>query len=168
MHVNIAAVMLRFQLPWFLHIVISKYYYFYFYFLTECGFINDEIFVELVSALNQYSDNDDDDEEEDQHDYKLDNCNAKDIEDPRKDPLLNSECKSWQFFFPYDFVLRAFDFVSIFSDVSHILVYINDTTYVTFVHAISVVKKGYREVHIFQGVTVIKTRLVAMVSVQKM
>uniref|UniRef100_A0A8C9ZR92 Histone-lysine N-methyltransferase EZH2 n=1 Tax=Sander lucioperca TaxID=283035 RepID=A0A8C9ZR92_SANLU len=31
----------------------------------ECGFINDEIFVELVSALSQYSDNEDDEEEED-------------------------------------------------------------------------------------------------------
>uniref|UniRef100_A0A671MNP4 Histone-lysine N-methyltransferase EZH2 n=1 Tax=Sinocyclocheilus anshuiensis TaxID=1608454 RepID=A0A671MNP4_9TELE len=36
----------------------------------ECGFINDEIFVELVNALNQYSDNEEDDEEEDQHDCK--------------------------------------------------------------------------------------------------
>uniref|UniRef100_A0A3Q3X759 Histone-lysine N-methyltransferase EZH2 n=1 Tax=Mola mola TaxID=94237 RepID=A0A3Q3X759_MOLML len=35
----------------------------------ECGFINDEIFVELVSALAQYSDNEDDEEEE-EHDYK--------------------------------------------------------------------------------------------------
>lgn len=58
--------------------------------------------MELVSALNQYSDNDDDDDEEDQNDYKLDNCDAKDIEDSRKDPLLNSESKSWA-----DFVLRA-------------------------------------------------------------
>ncbi len=38
---------------------------------TECGFINDEIFVELVSALAQYSDNEDDDDEEDQ-DFKVD------------------------------------------------------------------------------------------------
>uniref|UniRef100_A0A3B3ZZN3 Histone-lysine N-methyltransferase EZH2 n=1 Tax=Periophthalmus magnuspinnatus TaxID=409849 RepID=A0A3B3ZZN3_9GOBI len=30
----------------------------------ECGFINDEIFVELVTALAQYSDNEEDDEEE--------------------------------------------------------------------------------------------------------
>lgn len=64
-------------------------------FFAECGFINDEIFVELVNALNQYSDNDDDDEEEDQHDYKLDNCDTKDIEESRKDQLLNSESKSW-------------------------------------------------------------------------
>uniref|UniRef100_A0A3B4X3X2 Histone-lysine N-methyltransferase EZH2 n=1 Tax=Seriola lalandi dorsalis TaxID=1841481 RepID=A0A3B4X3X2_SERLL len=37
----------------------------------ECGFINDEIFVELVNALSQYSDNEDDDEEEEQ-DFKVD------------------------------------------------------------------------------------------------
>uniref|UniRef100_A0A7N8Y141 Histone-lysine N-methyltransferase EZH2 n=1 Tax=Mastacembelus armatus TaxID=205130 RepID=A0A7N8Y141_9TELE len=43
----------------------------------ECGFINDEIFVELVSALSQYSD-DEDDEEEEEHDLK-------DPENPRKD-----------------------------------------------------------------------------------
>lgn len=49
--------------------------------------------MELVSALNQYSDNEDDDDEEDQHDYKLDNCDAKDIEDSRKEQLLNSESK---------------------------------------------------------------------------
>uniref|UniRef100_A0A8C9ZN18 Histone-lysine N-methyltransferase EZH2 n=1 Tax=Sander lucioperca TaxID=283035 RepID=A0A8C9ZN18_SANLU len=36
----------------------------------ECGFINDEIFVELVSALSQYSDNEDDEEEE-EHDFKV-------------------------------------------------------------------------------------------------
>ncbi|KAF3836397.1 hypothetical protein F7725_028955 [Dissostichus mawsoni] len=35
----------------------------------ECGFINDEIFVELVSALSQYSDNEDDEEEE--QDFKV-------------------------------------------------------------------------------------------------
>uniref|UniRef100_A0A9J8AQQ8 Histone-lysine N-methyltransferase EZH2 n=1 Tax=Cyprinus carpio carpio TaxID=630221 RepID=A0A9J8AQQ8_CYPCA len=47
----------------------------------ECGFINDEIFVELVNALNQYSDNEEDDEEEDQHDCKfekMDLCDGKD------------------------------------------------------------------------------------------
>ncbi|KAJ8376556.1 hypothetical protein SKAU_G00071360 [Synaphobranchus kaupii] len=61
----------------------------------ECGFINDEIFVELVNALNQYSDNEDDEEEEDQNEYKLekmDICEGKDDSDhPRKDQLLNSE-----------------------------------------------------------------------------
>uniref|UniRef100_A0A8B9JPU2 [histone H3]-lysine(27) N-trimethyltransferase n=1 Tax=Astyanax mexicanus TaxID=7994 RepID=A0A8B9JPU2_ASTMX len=34
----------------------------------ECGFINDEIFVELVNALNQYSDNEDDDDDDDHSD----------------------------------------------------------------------------------------------------
>uniref|UniRef100_A0A8B9JN58 [histone H3]-lysine(27) N-trimethyltransferase n=1 Tax=Astyanax mexicanus TaxID=7994 RepID=A0A8B9JN58_ASTMX len=61
----------------------------------ECGFINDEIFVELVNALNQYSDNEDDDDDDDQHDYKLekmDVCDGKDdTDDSRKDQLLNSE-----------------------------------------------------------------------------
>ncbi|CAF88336.1 unnamed protein product, partial [Tetraodon nigroviridis] len=38
---------------------------------TECGFINDEIFVELVNALAQYSDNEDEEEEE-EHDFKVD------------------------------------------------------------------------------------------------
>uniref|UniRef100_A0AAY4A0Z3 Histone-lysine N-methyltransferase EZH2 n=1 Tax=Denticeps clupeoides TaxID=299321 RepID=A0AAY4A0Z3_9TELE len=37
----------------------------------ECGFINDEIFVELVNALNQYSDGEEEDEDDEQHDYKL-------------------------------------------------------------------------------------------------
>lgn len=64
---------------------------------TECGFINDEIFVELVSALAQYSDNEDDEEEE-EHDYKVDKmelCDSKEHpEDPRKDGLINSESKS--------------------------------------------------------------------------
>ncbi|XP_070784191.1 histone-lysine N-methyltransferase EZH2 isoform X4 [Enoplosus armatus] len=54
----------------------------------ECGFINDEIFVELVSALSQYSDNEDDEEEEEQ-DFKVDKmemCDSKEHpEDPRKD-----------------------------------------------------------------------------------
>ncbi len=65
---------------------------------TECGFINDEIFVELVNALNQYSDNEEeeDDEEEDQHDCKfekMDLCDGKDdAEDSHKDQL-NSESK---------------------------------------------------------------------------
>ncbi|XP_063063420.1 histone-lysine N-methyltransferase EZH2 isoform X2 [Engraulis encrasicolus] len=60
----------------------------------ECGFINDEIFVELVGALNQYSDYEDDDDEDEQ-DFKLDkadNMDAKyDPEDSRKDQQGNSE-----------------------------------------------------------------------------
>ncbi|KAL7835533.1 hypothetical protein SRHO_G00278800 [Serrasalmus rhombeus] len=62
----------------------------------ECGFINDEIFVELVNALNQYSDNEDDDDEEDQHDYKLekmDVCDGKDDADDSRKDLLNSESR---------------------------------------------------------------------------
>lgn len=61
---------------------------------SECGFINDEIFVELVSALAQYSDNEEDEEEEEQ-DFKVDKmelCDSKEHpEDARKDGLLNSE-----------------------------------------------------------------------------
>uniref|UniRef100_A0A669CE44 Histone-lysine N-methyltransferase EZH2 n=1 Tax=Oreochromis niloticus TaxID=8128 RepID=A0A669CE44_ORENI len=60
----------------------------------ECGFINDEIFVELVNALAQYSDNEDDDEEEEQ-DFKVDKmdmCDGKEHpEDPRKDGLFPSD-----------------------------------------------------------------------------
>lgn len=63
----------------------------------ECGFINDEIFVELVNALNQYSDYEDDEEEDEQQDYKLekaDNCDGKyDTDDSRKDQQGNSESK---------------------------------------------------------------------------
>lgn len=66
-------------------------------FFTECGFINDEIFVELVSALAQYSDNEDDEEEEEQ-DFKVDKmelCDNKEHpEEPRKDGLINNESKS--------------------------------------------------------------------------
>lgn len=64
--------------------------------LTECGFINDEIFVELVSALSQCSDNEDDEEEEEQ-DFKVDKmelCDGKEHpDDPRKDGLNNSDGK---------------------------------------------------------------------------
>uniref|UniRef100_A0A665VNU8 Histone-lysine N-methyltransferase EZH2 n=1 Tax=Echeneis naucrates TaxID=173247 RepID=A0A665VNU8_ECHNA len=62
----------------------------------ECGFINDEIFVELVNALSQYSDNEDD-EEEDEPDFKVDKmemCDGKEHpEDPRKDGPMNNESK---------------------------------------------------------------------------
>ncbi|XP_036374809.1 histone-lysine N-methyltransferase EZH2-like isoform X2 [Megalops cyprinoides] len=57
----------------------------------ECGFINDEIFVELVSALTQYSDNEDDEEEEEQQEYKMermDLCDGQDdVGNGRKDRL---------------------------------------------------------------------------------
>ncbi|TWW70621.1 Histone-lysine N-methyltransferase EZH2 [Takifugu flavidus] len=63
----------------------------------ECGFINDEIFVELVNALAQYSDNEDDEEEE-EHDYKVDKlelCDSKERpEDTRKDVLATSESRT--------------------------------------------------------------------------
>lgn len=63
----------------------------------ECGFINDEIFVELVNALVQYSDNEDDEEEEEQ-DFKVDKmemCDGKEHpEDSRKDGPINSESRS--------------------------------------------------------------------------
>lgn len=123
LNVNIAAVVLSFHLPWFLHIVIWQKYFR----STECGFINDEIFVELVNALNQYSDNEDDDDEEDQHDYKLDNCDAKDLaEDPRKDQLLNSASKCWRFFFFFFLnttVLRALILFRFFRRQSNISAY---------------------------------------------
>uniref|UniRef100_A0A8D3EF31 Histone-lysine N-methyltransferase EZH2 n=1 Tax=Scophthalmus maximus TaxID=52904 RepID=A0A8D3EF31_SCOMX len=63
----------------------------------ECGFINDEIFVELVNALSQYSDNEDDeDEEEEPQDFKVEKMEACDggkepPEDPRKDGLVSGE-----------------------------------------------------------------------------
>uniref|UniRef100_A0A3P9C8N4 Histone-lysine N-methyltransferase EZH2 n=1 Tax=Maylandia zebra TaxID=106582 RepID=A0A3P9C8N4_9CICH len=55
---------------------------------TECGFINDEIFVELVNALAQYSDNEDDEEEEEQ-DFKVDKmdvCDGKEHPEDKKFP----------------------------------------------------------------------------------
>uniref|UniRef100_A0A7N6BQB1 Histone-lysine N-methyltransferase EZH2 n=1 Tax=Anabas testudineus TaxID=64144 RepID=A0A7N6BQB1_ANATE len=60
----------------------------------ECGFINDEIFVELVNALSQYSENEDEEEEEEQ-DFKVDKmdmCDGKEhSEDPRKDGKFPSD-----------------------------------------------------------------------------
>uniref|UniRef100_A0A8C8ZYJ0 Histone-lysine N-methyltransferase EZH2 n=1 Tax=Prolemur simus TaxID=1328070 RepID=A0A8C8ZYJ0_PROSS len=46
----------------------------------ECGFINDEIFVELVNALGQYNDDDDDDDGDDPDEREE---KQKDIEDHR-------------------------------------------------------------------------------------
>lgn len=40
--------------------------------LLECGFINDEIFVELVNALGQYDDDDDDDDGDDPRKFPAD------------------------------------------------------------------------------------------------
>ncbi|CAO2603470.1 Histone-lysine N-methyltransferase EZH2, partial [Lemmus lemmus] len=48
----------------------------------ECGFINDEIFVELVNALGQYNDDDDDDDGDDPDEGEE---KQKDLEDSRDD-----------------------------------------------------------------------------------
>lgn len=45
---------------------------FCFCWISECGFINDEIFVELVNALGQYSDDEDDDDGDDNPDERDD------------------------------------------------------------------------------------------------
>uniref|UniRef100_A0A3P8Y0B3 Histone-lysine N-methyltransferase EZH2 n=1 Tax=Esox lucius TaxID=8010 RepID=A0A3P8Y0B3_ESOLU len=37
----------------------------------ECGFINDEIFVELVGALTQYSDNEEEEDDDEEQEFKL-------------------------------------------------------------------------------------------------
>ncbi|XP_048858182.1 histone-lysine N-methyltransferase EZH2 isoform X2 [Brienomyrus brachyistius] len=78
----------------------------------ECGFINDEIFVELVSALNQYSDNEDEDEDEDQHDYKMekvDICDGKDDGDDARKELLNFQGRNRESSrkFPSDKIFEA-------------------------------------------------------------
>uniref|UniRef100_H3CL42 Uncharacterized protein n=1 Tax=Tetraodon nigroviridis TaxID=99883 RepID=H3CL42_TETNG len=63
----------------------------------ECGFIKDEILVELVNALAQHSHNEDEQEEE-EHDFKVDKtdlCHSKKHpEDGRKDGLVNNEGRS--------------------------------------------------------------------------
>lgn len=80
---------------------------------VECGFINDEIFVELVNALNQYSDNDEDDEEEDQHDCKfekMDLCDGKDdAEDSRQDLLISESKNILMIFSVKYFFIQCFD-----------------------------------------------------------
>lgn len=53
---------------------------------SECGFINDEIFVELVNALVQYSDNEDE-EDDDEPDFKvekMDLCDGKEHSDEQR------------------------------------------------------------------------------------
>uniref|UniRef100_A0A8C6ZU09 [histone H3]-lysine(27) N-trimethyltransferase n=1 Tax=Nothoprocta perdicaria TaxID=30464 RepID=A0A8C6ZU09_NOTPE len=55
----------------------------------ECGFINDEIFVELVNALGQYSDDEDDDDGDDNPDERDDKQKDRDEKEshpPRKFP----------------------------------------------------------------------------------
>ena len=60
-----------------------------------CGFINDEIFVELVGALTQYSDNEED-FDEDEQELKIELCERKDhmVEDPHQESLINTESKA--------------------------------------------------------------------------
>lgn len=80
----------------------------------ECGFINDEIFVELVTALNQHSDNEDEEEEQ----YKLEKMDLSegkdDGDDPRKGQLNSSDGMSFtasiilMFFFPAVFSVETF------------------------------------------------------------
>ncbi|XP_006887252.1 PREDICTED: histone-lysine N-methyltransferase EZH2 isoform X5 [Elephantulus edwardii] len=65
----------------------------------ECGFINDEIFVELVSALSQYSDDDDDGDEDDPDDRDE---KRRDLEDPRDDKESRPPRK-----FPSDKIFEA-------------------------------------------------------------
>ncbi|RXM94542.1 Histone-lysine N-methyltransferase EZH2 [Acipenser ruthenus] len=58
----------------------------------ECGFINDEIFVELVSALGQYSDNEDEDDgDEENREYKLEKMESADTKDENDDLLKDQD-----------------------------------------------------------------------------
>ncbi|XP_062048113.1 histone-lysine N-methyltransferase EZH2 isoform X11 [Lepus europaeus] len=65
----------------------------------ECGFINDEIFVELVNALGQYNDDDDDDDGDDPDDREE---KQKDLEDNRDDKEIHPPRK-----FPSDKIFEA-------------------------------------------------------------
>uniref|UniRef100_A0A8C0W8S1 Histone-lysine N-methyltransferase EZH2 n=1 Tax=Castor canadensis TaxID=51338 RepID=A0A8C0W8S1_CASCN len=65
----------------------------------ECGFINDEIFVELVNALGQYNDDDDDDDGEDPDEREE---KQKDLEDSRDDKESRPPRK-----FPSDKIFEA-------------------------------------------------------------
>ncbi|XP_007469927.1 PREDICTED: histone-lysine N-methyltransferase EZH2 isoform X7 [Lipotes vexillifer] len=65
----------------------------------ECGFINDEIFVELVNALGQYNDDDDDDDGDDPDEREE---KQKDLEDSREDKESRPPRK-----FPSDKIFEA-------------------------------------------------------------
>uniref|UniRef100_A0A8D2D9D5 Histone-lysine N-methyltransferase EZH2 n=1 Tax=Sciurus vulgaris TaxID=55149 RepID=A0A8D2D9D5_SCIVU len=65
----------------------------------ECGFINDEIFVELVNALGQYNDDDDDDDGDDPDEREE---KQKDLEDSRDDKESHPPQK-----FPSDKIFEA-------------------------------------------------------------
>uniref|UniRef100_G3PG18 [histone H3]-lysine(27) N-trimethyltransferase n=1 Tax=Gasterosteus aculeatus aculeatus TaxID=481459 RepID=G3PG18_GASAC len=66
----------------------------------ECGFINDEIFVELVSSLSQYSDNEDEEEDEEQ-DFKVEKMEVCDGKEHPEEP--NDGTKK----FPSDKIFEA-------------------------------------------------------------
>uniref|UniRef100_A0A8C5MD36 Histone-lysine N-methyltransferase EZH2 n=1 Tax=Leptobrachium leishanense TaxID=445787 RepID=A0A8C5MD36_9ANUR len=68
----------------------------------ECGFINDEIFVELVNALSQYSDYEDDDDEDNQDFEKCDKTKVNDDEDSIEDKASTLPRK-----FPSDKIFEA-------------------------------------------------------------
>ncbi|XP_069397136.1 histone-lysine N-methyltransferase EZH2 isoform X8 [Delphinus delphis] len=65
----------------------------------ECGFINDEIFVELVNALGQYNDDDDDDDGDDPDEREE---KQKDLEENREDKESRPPRK-----FPSDKIFEA-------------------------------------------------------------
>ncbi|KAK1173912.1 histone-lysine N-methyltransferase EZH2 isoform X2 [Acipenser oxyrinchus oxyrinchus] len=78
----------------------------------ECGFINDEIFVELVSALGQYSDNEDEDDgDEENHEYKFEKMESADTKDENDDLLkdqdLGGEGNENSIKFPSDKIFEA-------------------------------------------------------------
>ncbi|CAH2283165.1 histone-lysine N-methyltransferase EZH2 isoform X5 [Pelobates cultripes] len=69
----------------------------------ECGFINDEIFVELVNALSQYSDYEDDDDGDDTQDYEKDDKSKENDDDDSIDDKVTSLPKK----FPSDKIFEA-------------------------------------------------------------
>ncbi|KAH0520594.1 Histone-lysine N-methyltransferase EZH2 [Microtus ochrogaster] len=66
----------------------------------ECGFINDEIFVELVNALGQYNDDDDDDDGDDPDEREEKQKDLEDCRDDNKEHCLPRK-------FPVDKIFEA-------------------------------------------------------------
>uniref|UniRef100_A0A8C9VH47 Histone-lysine N-methyltransferase EZH2 n=1 Tax=Scleropages formosus TaxID=113540 RepID=A0A8C9VH47_SCLFO len=73
----------------------------------ECGFINDEIFVELVNALNQHGDNEDEDDDEDQHEYKLEKMDLRDGKEEHDDSRKEHPNIIFSPLFPSDKIFEA-------------------------------------------------------------
>ncbi|XP_061522496.1 histone-lysine N-methyltransferase EZH2 isoform X3 [Phycodurus eques] len=75
----------------------------------ECGFINDEIFVELVGSLAQYSDNEEDEEEE--HDFKMEKmdvtCVGQDHPDDARNLIEGRDDDDCAKRFPSDKIFEA-------------------------------------------------------------